>query len=206
MSAGITTATLSLTADKLYGYTAYSGAGCTSGKEFDTEYFSANDYDVGNLGETAYGNCIVGYSAGSRKCAVAFTTGDRSGGYTLKHVAAEFIAKLETSGTLGDIIVAVHAADTANSANPGEYGKGYAERQRPGLGGLVHLCLLRLRLRAVGKHDLLRSHVHGRHRRHQRLPSEDHGVGSGGDASVGQRLDDSRLEQNQDRQRRLDGI
>ena len=48
---GSTTATLStLTADNLYGYTAYSGANCASGTEIDTEYFSTSDVDVGEFG------------------------------------------------------------------------------------------------------------------------------------------------------------
>ena len=40
-----------LTADKLYGYTAHDHASCSSASQLATEYFSTNDYDVGNLGE-----------------------------------------------------------------------------------------------------------------------------------------------------------
>ena len=134
---GSTTATLStLTADNLYGYTAYSGANCTT--EIDTEYFSTTDVDVGNLGETAAsGDCLVGYSGGgSRKCAVAFTTGGRSGGYTLKNVTAEFKAKAELNGTLGNIIVAIHAADTGNSDNPATTAKVTLTGSDPDTAGL----------------------------------------------------------------------
>ena len=119
VSAGTTTATLNLTADKLYGYTAYSGAGCASGKELDTEYFSTNNFDVGNLGEGAVsGNvCAIGVVGTIfNRCAVSFSTGDRSGGYTLKSVTGRFNAK---SGDASNIIVKVHAADTSNSSNPG---------------------------------------------------------------------------------------
>ncbi len=119
VSAGTTTATLSLTAGKLYGYTAYSGAGCT-GTEIDTEYFSANAFDVGNLGEGAVSgsSCLIGYQSavgGSVQCAMAFDTGTRSGGYTLKSVTGRF---RNDAGNPGNIIVKLHAADTGNSSNP----------------------------------------------------------------------------------------
>ena len=115
-----TTSPLSnLTADKLYGYTAYASAGCT-GTEIDTEYFSTNDYDVGNLGETAVSgsHCLIGYQSavgGSVQCAMAFDTGDRSGGYTLKSVTGRF---RNDAGNPGNIVVKLHAADTSNSSNP----------------------------------------------------------------------------------------
>ena len=135
VSGSVTKALSGLTADKLYGYTAYSGSSCT-GTELGTDYFSTNDFDVGNLGEAASsGSCLVGYSGGSRKCAMAFTTGDRSGGYTLKSVTAEFIAKVE-NGTLGNIIVAIHAADTTNSANPATTAKVTLSGNDPDTAGL----------------------------------------------------------------------
>ena len=116
VSAGTTTATLNLTADKLYGYTAYSGAGCT-GTEIDTEYFSTNDFDVGNLGEGASGShCKAGYESVTLKCAVAFTTGSRSGGYTLKSVTGSFN---DDFGTTNPFVIKIHAADTNDSSNPG---------------------------------------------------------------------------------------
>ena len=117
VSSGTTDTLSGLTADKLYGYTAYNGSGCT-GTALATEYFSTNDYDVGNLSETdASGfNCNVGYTnSETSRCAVAFTTGSRSGGYTLKSVSGRFGVK---DGTPGSIVVAIHAADTTNSANP----------------------------------------------------------------------------------------
>ena len=133
-----TTDTLSsLTADKLYGYTAHDHASCSSATELAREYFSTNDFDVGNLGEgAASGSCLVGYSAGSRKCAMPFTTGDRSGGYTLKSITAEFNAKQEITGTLGNIIVAIHAEDTVNSANPAATAKVTLDGNNPNTAGL----------------------------------------------------------------------
>ena len=118
VSAGTTTATLSLTADQLYGYTAYSVAGCASGKELATEYFSTNAFDVGNLGEGASSDsyCGIGYiSSKSRQCAVGFSTGSQSGGYTLKSVTGRFANDI---GSPGNIVVKLHAADTGNSSNP----------------------------------------------------------------------------------------
>ena len=136
VSSGTTAALNTLSADNLYDYTAYSGSGCT-GTEIGTDYFSTTDYDVGNLAETAAsGSCLVGYSGGSRKCAQAFTAGSRSGGYTLKSVTAEFIAKVENTGTLGNIIVAVHAADTTDSANPAATAKVTLNGSDPDTAGL----------------------------------------------------------------------
>ena len=44
---------------------------------------------VSNLDETAANpNCAVGRSGASRQCAIAFSTGDRSNGYTLKDITA----------------------------------------------------------------------------------------------------------------------
>ena len=114
-----TTDTLSnLTADKLYGYTAHDHASCSSATELAREYFSTNDFDVGNLGETSVSAyCFSGFAQSkSQQCAIAFTTGSRSGGYTLKSVAGRFAAKI---GSPGSIVVKVHTADTSNSSNPG---------------------------------------------------------------------------------------
>ena len=114
-----TTDTLSsLTADKLYGYTAHDHASCSSATELAREYFSTNDFDVGNLGEGASSDsyCGIGYiSSKSRQCAVGFSTGSRSGGYTLKSVTGSFYGKL---GNPGSIKVELHAADSGNASNP----------------------------------------------------------------------------------------
>ena len=109
-----------LTADKLYGYTAHDHASCSSASQLATEYFSTNDFDVGNLGEGAVSgsSCLIGYQSavgGSVQCAMAFDTGTRSGGYTLKSVTGRF---RNDAGNPGNIIVKLHAADTGNSSNP----------------------------------------------------------------------------------------
>ena len=114
-----TTDTLSnLTADKLYGYTAHDHASCSSATELAREYFSTNDFDVGNLGEGASSDsyCGIGYiSSKSRQCAVGFSTGSRSGGYTLQSITGSFYGKL---GNPGSIKVELHAADSGNASNP----------------------------------------------------------------------------------------
>ncbi len=115
IASGTTTHILSsLTADTLYGYTAYSDSGCTT--VIDTVYFSTTAYGVGNLDEmSATNTCAAGYAAGeASQCAVAFTTGGESGGYTL----ASITGKLTKFGSPSNLIVAIHAADTTNSSNP----------------------------------------------------------------------------------------
>lgn len=103
-----------LTAGNFYGYTAYSGANCTT--ELASEYFAATDYNVGNLGvATSGGRCSIGSASGIWKCAAAFSTGNQSG-YTLKSVTGRFYDK---SGDPSGIIVKIHAADTTNSSSPG---------------------------------------------------------------------------------------
>ena len=122
ISAGTTTATLSsLTADTLYGYTSYSGSGCTTANELYTVHFSTTDYGVGNLDETVSASCAVGHVTDANQCAVAFTTGARSGGYTLASITAGFNVREGSPGDLpniASITVAIHAADTTDSSNP----------------------------------------------------------------------------------------
>ena len=118
VAANTATATLgSLTADTLYGYTAYGASTCADADALTTVHFSTTDYGAGNLDEAATTTtCTIGYSStANTRCAVAFTTGALSVGYKLKSVAAAFDAK---SGSPGSITVAVHAADTTNSSNP----------------------------------------------------------------------------------------
>ena len=122
ISSGTTTATLSsLTADTLYGYTSYSGSGCTTANKLYTVHFSTTDYGVGNLDETVSASCAVGHVTDANQCAVAFTTGARSGGYTLASITAGFNVREGSPGDLpniASITVAIHAADTTNSSNP----------------------------------------------------------------------------------------
>ena len=76
-----------------------------------------NEVTVSNLNETAANpNCTVGRNSGaSQRCAMGFSTGSRSGSYTLQNITARFIGKF---GSPGNIVVKLHAADTANSSNP----------------------------------------------------------------------------------------
>ncbi len=106
-----------LTDGNTYTYTAYSKTGCNAVDELDSVTFSTSDVSVGNLGEQAdNASCSIGYSgANNVKCATAFTTGGNSAGYTLKSVTGLFDAKFRNPG---DIVVAIHAADTTNSNHP----------------------------------------------------------------------------------------
>ena len=106
-----------LTAGSTYTYTAYSKTGCNAVDELDSVTFSTSDVSVGNLGEQAdNASCSIGYSGTNNvKCATAFTTGGNSAGYTLKSVTGLFDAKFRNPG---DIVVAIHAADTTNSSHP----------------------------------------------------------------------------------------
>ena len=106
-----------LTDGNTYTYTAYSKTGCNAVDELDSVTFSTSDVSVGNLGEQAdNASCSIGYSgANNVKCATAFTTGSNSAGYTLKSVTGLFDAKFRVPG---DIVVAIHAADSSNSSHP----------------------------------------------------------------------------------------
>ncbi len=106
-----------LTAGSTYTYTAYSKTGCNAVDELDSVTFSTSDVSVGNLGEQAdNASCSIGHSGTNNvKCATAFTTGGNSAGYTLKSVTGLFDAKFRNPG---DIVVAIHAADTTNSSHP----------------------------------------------------------------------------------------
>ena len=70
---------------------------------------------VSNLDETQKRNCLVGRATASHQCAIAFSTGDRSSGYTLKDITARFIAKV---GSPGDIVAKLHAPDTMDTSSP----------------------------------------------------------------------------------------
>ena len=118
VNAGTTTSNLSsLTANTLYGYTAYSDSSCTTANKLKSVHFSTTTFSVSNLDEEASAatGCSIGYLGSNMRCAVAFTTGTEPGGYRLKSVNGAFVAK---TGSPGTITVAVHAADTTNSSNP----------------------------------------------------------------------------------------
>ena len=122
-----------LTADKLYGYIAYRDSGCTN--VLDTVYFSTTDLGVGNLTETAASTgCPVGRRSGvTIKCAAAFITGGSQTGYALSGVTASFGDKV---GSPGDLVVAIHAADTTNGSNPAAAAKVTLSGSDPDTAGL----------------------------------------------------------------------
>ena len=114
VSAGVDVNLSNLTANTLYGYTAYSDSGCST--ELNTVYFAASKYGVGNLAETAASTCKAGVEDGVvKKCAVEFSTGGKTGGYAISGLSARFGDK---TGNPSSLIVAIHEADTANSSNP----------------------------------------------------------------------------------------
>ena len=84
---------------------------------------------VGNLDEAPHQDAC--FPSGDTRCAVGFTTGSASGGYTLRAITARFDAADDPDGMLGDLVVALHAAAdgipgqalaTLNGANPTEAG------------------------------------------------------------------------------------
>ena len=84
---------------------------------------------VGNLDETPHPDAC--FPSGDTRCAVGFTTGPATGGYTLRAITARFDAADDPDGMLGDLVVALHAAAdgvpgqalvTLNGANPTEAG------------------------------------------------------------------------------------
>ena len=104
-----------LTADTLYAYGAYSDSTCGTAIG-ETAYFSTTDAFVGNLVESSTHNCSFGQPLNSlQSCAVAFTTGNATNGYTLKSITAPLD---KGGGAPGAISVALHAQDTGNSSNP----------------------------------------------------------------------------------------
>ena len=66
---------------------------------------------AGNLGKTALSGtyCQPGWSTYNIRCAIAFTTGNQSAGYTLESVTADFAAP---NGSPSNIIVAIHEPES----------------------------------------------------------------------------------------------
>ena len=86
---------------------------------------------------------------------MGFTTGTSTAGYTLTSFTDQIRGhKADPTGILGDIVVSLHAD---NSGVPAQRDIGDAERRQPGHRGRIHLHLLRLRLRPLAEHNLLRA-------------------------------------------------
>ena len=98
----------------MYGFTAYSDSACNT-KLAGEWYFSTTDVALFNLGWDDESTSVGNVSGQDVKIANAFTTGSAGNGYTLASIAIPFDAK---QGNPGNIVVALHAADTDNTANP----------------------------------------------------------------------------------------
>ena len=107
------TLSATLSADTLYGYTAYSASGCASANTIDTVYFSTTDVGVGSLGAPSVVSAVGNSNGVKIKRAPTFTTGAATHGYTLTSVTLRFDAK---TGNPGNISVALHEAKTNNTA------------------------------------------------------------------------------------------
>ena len=125
-----------LTPYTLYGFTAYSDSACTqelSTKHWSRTYLWARATGVRNLwddGSTPVGNV----SGDDVKVAVAFTTASLDGSrLTFAGVGIPFDAK---HGNPGNIVVALHAADTTNSSNPAAAAKATLSGSNPDTKGL----------------------------------------------------------------------
>ena len=94
-----------LTTDTVYTYVAYSDSACTAANLMAaSSAFTTNGISVSNLSESAHTqSCGVDSSS---KCALGFTTGSNSAGYTLEVITAEFLG---IAGDPGDLIVTLHA-------------------------------------------------------------------------------------------------
>ena len=116
-SAASATETLSdLTANTIYGYTAYTDSACSEANWQGSVYFSTTDAEVGNLAEPSGGIHLGHQGALGTLWAnqtVAFTTGAKSGGYALTGATSRFEDK-SANGSPGDIEVALYAASGDN--------------------------------------------------------------------------------------------
>ena len=106
------TLSATLSADTLYGYTAYSASGCASANTIDTVYFSTTDVGVSSLGAPSVVSAFGNSNGVKIKRAPTFTTGTTTHGYTLTSVTLRFDAK---TGNPGNISVALHEAKTNNT-------------------------------------------------------------------------------------------
>ena len=104
----------SLTGDTSYTYKAYSGSGCTAANEIASETFSTG-VSVSTLAGSQSGTQSIGWDSGVKEGAQAFTTGSKSGGYTLTGVTIAFAGK---SGNPANLQVHLRSPASGNSSNP----------------------------------------------------------------------------------------
>ena len=114
---GTTKALTGLTPGTQYTYSAYSDSTCTDANKLATaSAFTTGGVSVSNLGQTGVQTCHVGSheSITERyKCAIGFTTGNASNGYTLHSVIPRFLGD---SGDPGDLAIALHTESGNNPA------------------------------------------------------------------------------------------
>ena len=104
-----------LTPGASYTYSAYKDSSC--GNLLATETFTANrlTVSVGNLDKPIYQyTCVLNANAW---CAVGFTTGTSTHGYTLTDVTAKFATSSDQNNNLGDIVVSLHADNSGVPAS-----------------------------------------------------------------------------------------
>ena len=113
-----------LDSDTGYTITAYGNGQCggaeiASATAQTQANLSPGQVSVSNLGQPPSGSyCAVGQYRGNIKCATAFTTGSRIGGYVLASVSGYFTAKTLDPGP---IVVAVHEAHSNDPNRPGAH-------------------------------------------------------------------------------------
>ena len=102
-----------LTAGTIYTYVSYSDSTCTPANLIaTTSAFTTNGVSVSNLNQSVHTEICTVYS--SSKCALGFTTGSNSTGYTLDVVTAEFLSVI---GDPGDLVVTLHADNSGVPAD-----------------------------------------------------------------------------------------
>ena len=121
-----------------YTYTAYSNNNCAT-LLASTQSFTTLGLSVSNLAEApASKYCNFGYPSGHKEyCAIAFTTGGNSGGYTLKNITGKFA---EAVGVPGAFVTDLHTSD--NNGNPSSQAKSGLTGRNPNTAGLhTYTCI-----------------------------------------------------------------
>ena len=122
-----------LTPNTLYGFTAYSDSACTTELAKETHLW-ARTAGVRNLAWDDDSTPVGNVSGDDVKVAVAFTTASKYDyRLTFAGVGIPFDAK---HGDPGNIVVALHAADTTNSSNPAAAAKATLSGSNPDTKGL----------------------------------------------------------------------